>query len=127
MRYDTGKELGRPTALLNGRYQMGFFDFLKSPDINKGVKEYNDTPGAVLLDVRTPEEYREGHIPGSKNVPLQALDRVGSAAGDRSAPLFVYCYSGNRSRQAAGILTKMGYSDVRNIGGISSYTGKVVR
>ena len=44
---------------------MGFFDFLKQPDINKGVMEYHKTNGAVLLDVRTPQEYREGHITGS--------------------------------------------------------------
>ncbi len=52
---------------------MGFFDFLKGPDINQGVQEYGAVPGAVLLDVRTPQEYREGHIPGSGNAPLQAL------------------------------------------------------
>ena len=39
---------------------MGFFDFLKGPDINQGVKEYSATDGAVLLDVRTPDEYRQG-------------------------------------------------------------------
>ena len=42
---------------------MGFFDFLKGPDINQGVQEYGAVPGAVLLDVRTPQEYREGHSP----------------------------------------------------------------
>ena len=52
---------------------MGFFDFLKGPDINQGVAEWNATPGAVLLDVRTPQEYREGHIPNSVNLPLQSL------------------------------------------------------
>ena len=43
---------------------MGLFDFLRGPDIDQGVKEYGGTEGAVLLDVRTPQEYREGHIPG---------------------------------------------------------------
>ena len=52
---------------------MGFFDLFQQADIDQGVKEYLATPGAVLLDVRTSEEYRDGHIPGSKNVPLQAL------------------------------------------------------
>lgn len=56
---------------------MGFFDLFQQADIDQGVKEYLATPGAVLLDVRTSEEYRDGHIPGSKNVPLQALDKVG--------------------------------------------------
>ena len=55
---------------------MGFFDFLKGPDINQGVKEYSVTDGAVLLDVRTPDEYRQGHIPGSKNIPLQSINKV---------------------------------------------------
>ena len=69
---------------------MGFFDFLKQPDINKGVVDYHNTPGAVLLDVRTPQEYREGHIPGSKNIPLQQLDKISSVADNKNIPLFVY-------------------------------------
>ena len=53
---------------------MGFFDFLKGPDINQGVKEYSTTDGAVLLDVRTPDEYRQGHIPGSKTAKSNVHD-----------------------------------------------------
>ena len=106
---------------------MGFFDFLKAPDINQGVKEYHAVPGAVLLDVRTPQEYREGHIPGSRNVPLQSLSEGGSVPAGKDAPLFVYCHSGARSRQAAGLLTRIGYQNVKNIGGMAAYTGKVER
>ena len=104
---------------------MGFFDFLKGPDINQGVKEYNATDGAVLLDVRTSSEYAEGHIPGSKNLPLQSIDKVERMIENKATPIFVHCLSGARSRQAAAVLQQMGYTNVKNIGGIASYTGKV--
>ena len=106
---------------------MGILDFFRQPDINQGVTEYKNAEGAVLLDVRTPEEYGEGHIPQSKNVPLQALDTVRTVAEKKDTELFVYCYSGARSRQAAAMLGRMGYTKVRNIGGIASYRGKVER
>lgn len=106
---------------------MRFFDFLKGPDINQGVKEYSTTDGAVLLDVRTPDEYRQGHIPGSKNVPLQSISKVAGMIDNKSTPIFVQCLSGARSRQAAAILKQMGYTNVKNIGGISAYAGKVER
>ena len=106
---------------------MGFFDFLKQPDVNQGVNEYHRTSGAVLLDVRTPEEYRGGHIPGSKNIPLQAIDRVASVVENKDTALYVYCQSGARSRQAARLLKQMGYTNVNNIGGIAAYAGKVER
>ena len=104
---------------------MGFFDFLKGPDIGQGVKDYQATPGAVLLDVRTPQEYRAGHLPSSKNVPLQALDKVASLVNHQEPPLFVYCPRGARSSQGAGAPRRMGYTDVKNIGGSAAYTGKV--
>ena len=104
---------------------MSIFDFFKQLDINKGVIEYHNTDGAVLLDVRTPQEYREGHIPGSKNVPLQQLDKISAIADNKDIPLFVYCHSGGRSRQAASMLQYMGYTNVQNIGGITAYSGKV--
>ena len=50
---------------------MGLMDFLKPADINAGVEEFRATPGARLIDVRTPGEYAGGHIPGAANVPLQ--------------------------------------------------------
>ncbi len=103
---------------------MGFFDFLRGPDINEGVKEYGETGGAVLLDVRTVQEYQTGRIPGSKNIPLQEIKRVETVVPDKDTPLFVYCQSGARSRQAVEELQHMGYLRVKNIGGISAYTGK---
>ena len=106
---------------------MSFFDFFKQPDINQGVAGYQDTPGAVLLDVRTPQEYWEGHVPGSKNVPLQTIDKVASVAENKDTVLYVYCYSGTRSRQAVTHLQRMGYTNVNNIGGIAAYSGKVER
>ena len=71
---------------------MGFFDFFKQSNINQGIEEYKRTDDAVLLDVRTPQEYQEGHIPESKNVPLQQLDNIASVAKNKDIQLFVYCY-----------------------------------
>ena len=81
--------------------------------------------GAVLLDVRTPQEYREGHIPGSQIVPLQQLDKVEEVTENKDTILYVYCRSGARSRQAVSLLKHMGYTNVHNIGGIAAYSGKV--
>ena len=104
---------------------MGIFDFFKQPDINQGVQEYKNAAGAVLLDVRTPQEYREGHIPGSQNVPLQQLDKVEEVTENKDTVLYMYCRSGARSRQAVSLLKHMGYTNVHNIGGIAAYSGKV--
>ena len=104
---------------------MGIFDFFKQPDINQGVQEYKNAAGAVLLDVRSPQEYREGHVPGSQNVPLQQLDKVEEVTENKDTILYVYCHSGARSRQAVSLLQAMGYTNVHNIGGIAAYSGKV--
>ncbi len=106
---------------------MGIFDFLKQPDINQGVEQYKTTSGAILLDVRTPEEYAEGHIPGGKNLPLQDIDKAAAVIDHKDTPLFVHCLSGGRSRQAASVLKQMGYTNITNIGGIADYRGKVER
>ena len=104
---------------------MGFFDLFRQPDINQGVEEYRAVPQAILLDVRTPEEYGGGHVPGSRNLPLQQIEKITAIAEKKETPLFVYCQSGARSRQAVSLLQRMGYVNVNNIGGMSAYQGEV--
>lgn len=105
---------------------MGFLNFMHSPNINRGVEEYFSTPGAVLLDVRSAQEHRAGHIPGSINIPLQTIEKIHAAVKNKDTPLFVYCQSGARSSRAVSSLRHMGYQNLKNIGGISAYSGKVV-
>lgn len=97
----------------------------KGPDINQGVYEYLRKEGAVLLDVRTPQEYGSGHIPGSYNLPLQTIEDAQVLVQNKETPLYVYCHSGARSRQAVQQLQYMGYQNAKNIGGITAYSGKV--
>ena len=103
---------------------MGFFDLFRQPDINQGVEEYRAVPQAILLDVRTPEEYGGGHVPGSRNLPLQQIEKITAIAEKKETPLFVYCQSGARSRQAVSLLQRMGYVNVNDIGGMAAYRGK---
>lgn len=106
---------------------MGFFDRLLGSNINKGVEEWRVVDGAVLLDVRNASEYKRGHIPGSVNITLGNIDRVAKIYPQKDVPLFVHCLSGSRSAQAVSHLRQMGYTNVKNIGGISGYKGEVVR
>jgi len=78
--------------------------------------------GALVLDVREPFEYAEGHVEGSLLVPLATVAaRAGEFAKDE--PVYVFCRSGNRSLQAAQTLVAAGFSDVRNVeGGILAWT-----
>lgn len=104
---------------------MSFFHFSRQPDINMGVISFHNTKDALLLDVRTPQEYQKGHIPGSVNLPLLLLDNADEIIENEHTPIFVYCQSGNRSLQAVARLSALGYSNVKNIGGITAWSGKV--
>ena len=101
---------------------MSFLNLLtKQININNGVSTFRNTPGATLLDVRTPEEYAEGHIPGSINLPLNQIPTIST---EKDTPLFVYCYSGARSRRACAWLNQNGYITT-DIGGIMNYRGAI--
>ena len=103
-----------------------FFGLFTGRDINKGVEEWKNTKDAVLLDVRTKEEYDDYHISGSVNIPLDRLDTVDGRIPDKATPIFVHCLSGGRSASAAAYLKRNGYSRVYDIGGINSYRGETV-
>lgn len=99
-------------------------DHFQVNDINAGVEEYQKTPQAKLIDVREEDEYAEGHIPASINIPLSKIESAQGEITDLDTPLFVYCRSGNRSGQAVAWFKQAGYSKVKNIGGIANYSGK---
>ena len=101
--------------------------FFKRADINSAVEECRNTPGAVLLDVRGADEYAAGHIAGSVNVPLPAIQTARERIAELDTPLFVYCLSGGRSRSAVSALKAMGYTNVTDLGGIRGWRGAVER
>ena len=87
-----------------------------------------ESEGYILLDVRTKEEYESGYIPGAINIPLSDInENVVSSLPDKSQMILVYCRSGNRSRQASDKLSRLGYTNIIEIGGINSWKGEVVK
>lgn len=104
---------------------MGLFDLLRKTQMDRGVASFQTARGAALLDVRTPAEYRKGHVPGSRNIPLDEIESVPTVFPDMDTPLCLYCHSGARSGRAAAYLRRRGYTSVQNIGGIADYHGKV--
>ena len=81
----------------------------------------------VILDVRMPEEFEAGHIENAVLLPLHELaERIESVVPNKSYTILIYCRSGNRSNQAAHILTEMGYTSVYDFGGIISWHGEIV-
>ncbi|WP_316569644.1 rhodanese-like domain-containing protein [Neobacillus sp. YIM B06451] len=77
-----------------------------------------------ILDVRTPEEYNGGHIPGSELIPLQVLDGMAENL-DKDADYLIVCRSGNRSQQASELLAAKGFSVLNMDGGMNAWTGEI--
>ncbi len=104
---------------------MGLLSVLKKKEMQTLVKQAAGIPGSVLVDVRGPEEYAAGHIPGSINVPLNALEGIRGAAPEFGTAIYLYCLSGARSAIAAARLRKMGYARVTDMGGIRNWKGEI--
>ena len=89
---------------------------VSAPEFDKEIK----ADSVQLLDVRTPQEYAEGHIDGALNINVQSDDfrRMSEKKLSKDTTILVYCRSGRRSMDAAKILTKLGYKVVNLKGGI---------
>lgn len=93
---------------------------LISPDnyVSQYVESSTDH---ILIDVRTPQEFDSGYIDGAVNIPLDQLEmRLAEIPSD--IPVVVYCRSGNRSAQAATILSQNDYTEIYDLGGVISWT-----
>jgi rhodanese-related sulfurtransferase len=88
--------------------------------INMKTIENDSANGGQLLDVRTTEEFSQGHIKGAVNLSLQDIQTGALPSAQKDRPVYVYCRSGNRSAQAVGILEKAGYQDVTDLGAMTS-------
>ena len=85
-----------------------------------------DEEGYIILDARTLEEYAGGHIPGAICIPNETIGtEEPEELQDKGQLILVYCRSGNRSKQAAQKLAKLGYSNVKEFGGIIDWDGDV--
>lgn len=93
------------------------------------AKEIFATDGDyIILDVRRADEFAEGHIPGAINI---ANEDIGTTEPellqDKEQTIYVYCRSGNRSKQASSKLAAMGYTNIIEFGGIIDWTGEIER
>lgn len=85
--------------------------------------------GALLLDVRSKEEYADDHLEGAVNIPIEELEsRLAELAelAALEAPIVVHCLAGGRAYTAEAILEQEGYTQVFNLGGINDWPGRDV-
>ena len=81
----------------------------------------------ITLDARTAEEYAEGHIAGALLIPYDEISaRAGDELPDKEKLILVYCRSGRRSKIAAETLAELGYTNVKEFGGIINWTYETV-
>ncbi|SJZ80433.1 rhodanese-like domain-containing protein [Anaerorhabdus furcosa] len=80
----------------------------------------------IILDVRTVEEFQEGHIEGAINIPLDEI-RTRSNELNKEDTILVYCRSGNRSKTASNELVKLGFSHVFDFGGVNNWSYGLVK
>ena len=96
--------------------------------MDEAVEIMKKESGYIILDVRRPDEYAEGHIPGAINLPNED---IGTAEipelPDKAQLILVYCRSGRRSKETSEKLVKLGYTNIVEFGGILDWKGEIER
>ena len=109
--------------LTGGENQVAEYTSITMEDAKQIFQEKGDY---LIVDVRRADEFAEGHIPGAINIANE--DIVSSEPAelpDKDQVIYVYCRSGNRSKQASAKLAAMGYTNIVEFGGILDWTGEV--
>ena len=94
---------------------------------DEAMKIMEEESGFLIVDVRRPDEFAEGHIEGAINVPNEGItDKMPEELPDKDQLLLIYCRTGRRSKEASEKLAKIGYTNVYEFGGINTWTGTIV-
>lgn len=94
--------------------------------MSEGLSRMESDENYILLDVRRADEFAAGHIPGAVNLPNEEIGTSEiSSLPDKTQTIYIYCRSGNRSKQAADKLLALGYTNLIEFGGILDYTGEL--
>ena len=94
-------------------------------DINEAILEYQMEENAVLIDLRDADDFAVGHIPGAVHFSLNTLRDGIRKIAKFTTPIYLYCYTGNRSEQGEFLLRAKGYLNAESIGGMDGYRGEL--
>lgn len=117
--------MGFFNGVLNG---MNSNEAMKRISANEARNNLATQKNIILLDVREDYEYKSGHIKGARNLPVGMIEQgIAKVTNHKDAVIYVYCQSGARSTRACQMLSKLGYTNIYNLGGISNWPYEVVR
>lgn len=113
---------GKEDSMKDAEEQIDF----QQISMQEGIELMESHTDYILLDVRRLDEFEEGHIPGAINIPNESIGTEEIAElPDKNQTIYVYCRSGNRSKQASQKLVELGYTNVIEFGCIIDYSGKI--
>ena len=101
---------------------------ISTKEVNDIVENFENEEDAFIIDVRELDEYEEGHIINSINIPLSIIGSISDIPEiNKDSKIIVYCRSGNRSKSAQSRLNSLGYTNVYDMGGILDWPYDVVQ